>query len=670
MENRGNRMRARGLFALCVGLLLLLGGCGGQTGGFPSGLGGGLVNGAKRSVFILFGASPASGPAAHRSNMLASSRAQVGGTPIPLLPPIGATKAYVGIQGAGYQGSDISFKPVIFANNPLMTYSAAVTVAANSTVQTLDNLTGLAAGTWLQFIPSGSDDGLRIITAVNGASVTLSATISTTVGERVTAGKYIEQKVPTGTKDIDDPNDTGDFARLFNMGTTRRIFVEYQDDTGHGLGFATFTIKPDPTTGASPTLYLNQADRVADAQPDLTAHEGRLVRLPIDVQNLPLVTPAAVGLGPSVDLAKSIVFTISETGTAGDGLAPNTFTQVLNTQLSDYTDVRTLKEQGVLVADRGFPFQLVVEAHAGSDGQGALVAWTGGDSSGNPSPIDLGVLPLQVQPQNVSLQRSPGLLLATTTSPFLLTVGQVSPITAILVDVNGNQSAFKFPGQTLKTVLQDPVPILAPQNARALTYQIIASGLASVTLTLRAEPDQSDPYFCSTGPVPIQSFSNTYTLVISNYQVNPITISRTIDTSIPFAHLDLALVNQDGSSFPLPRPFNVDSWYTSFNSHVTIQATADLTGDTTKPNLTDRRPRWLAAEGQVDSAGRTTSDSQLIFRAIGVSISPSNPNYSSANVLDKDLPLTIVYTGFGAPTEIDIPVNLHAIGGSAGGGVH
>ena len=667
--------------------LFIIGGCGGSSGGFPSGLGGGLVNGAKRSVFVFFGPLPASNtPANQRLHGIV--RATSGPSyPIALLPPPGATKAYLSIQGAGYLGSNIYLKPVLFPNSatpnptgdlstaPLMTFSASVTNGATSATQTLSNVTGLSKGCWLQF---GSDSVWhQIVQTVNGTSVTLDSAITTTTGENVVAGSYVQINVPTKTADpLDSDTDPGVQPSLFNMGFTRLILVDYQDDSGHELGVATFSINPDPPTGGTPLLYLNDHNKIPTSPPpDLTAHVGRLVEVPVNLDGLPQVTPAdpAIGLNnPRTDLARSVVITIAETN-VDPNLTPNTFTQTFDLTPQSYTGNRTIQTLPVLVADRGFVFSLSADVHAGEDGNGVIVA------SGTNA--DIGTLPQQIAPYSLTVSMAAGLHLAMAANPLLLTAGQTVALTGFLVDADGNESAFQSPpGQALNLVIDsDPTPILTPPSTQAeeqaMKYQVLTSGLATVHMTTFAEPDTSGPYPLATGPVQIQAFSNQFTLGIGNlgtYLIPPsgaVQVPYTVDLHVPFVHLDLALLNRDGSSFLLPRPYDdptPTSWWAINATSVTVVPT--YPDDPDYPNLTPqsaggRRPNWLELEGVgPDPNGLTTNDGQLIFRAKGVS------DNSSASVLDHDLPLTIQYSGYGVGSAT-VQVTLHAFGGSGNGGI-
>jgi len=665
-------------------------GCGGSSGGFPSGLGGGLVDGAKRSVFVFFGSLPSTGSPPRVGRV--SSRSTSGpGAPNALLPPPGATKAYVSIQGAGYLGSNIYLKPVLFPNSqtanpngdlttsPLMTFSATVTTGANSTTQTLSTVAGLAKGDWLQFGQETTWHKIVQTVNVNSSSVILDSAVNTTASESVVAGAYVQINVPTHKTDtLDSDTDPGVQPSLFNMGFTRLVLVDYQDDSGHELGVATFSINPDPPTGGTPLLYLNDNTKIpTNPPPDLTAHEGRLVEVPVSLSGLPQVTPADPALGltsPRADLAQSVVITLTETN-VDPNLTANTFSQTFDITPSMYTGNRALQTVPVLVADRGFLFSLTAEVHAALDGNGVVVA------SGTNS--DIGTLPLQVQPYSLGVNMSQGLHLAMAANPLLLTAGQTVALTAFLVDGDGNETPFQRPpGQALNlTIDSDPTPILSPPvthaDQRAMDYQVLTSGLATIHVTTFAEPITAPPgpYPLATGPVQIQAFSNQWTVGIGNlssYLIPPsgaVQIPYALDLQVPFVHLDLALLNHDGSSFVLPRPYDdvsPTSWWAINATSMTVDATHP--NDPSYPNLTPqsmggRRPNWLELEGVgPDPNGLITNDTQLIFRATGVS------NNASPSVLDHDLPITIQYSGYGVGSAT-IPVILHAFGGSGGGGI-
>jgi len=84
---------------LAVGLMVL--GCGGETGGFASGVGGTLVDGAQRHTAI-------------RIEWVGSSSVAKAtqGEAKPVFAPVDAETAVVQMPGAGYQGSDVTFDAV------------------------------------------------------------------------------------------------------------------------------------------------------------------------------------------------------------------------------------------------------------------------------------------------------------------------------------------------------------------------------------------------------------------------------------------------------------------------------------------------------------------------------------------------------------------------------
>jgi hypothetical protein len=505
----------RSKVALCVAAvgvtifasIFTLVGCGGQVGGFPSGLGGSLVDGKIHPATIPFGASVNPGRT----------------SPTIEVPPA-ARYAFVTIQGVGYLGSAVTFKPILLVGN----------------TNYIPNLT--LPGNWPLKVPDKNESRL--------------VPWDTSIGPN--PGEF--------TKEGTDP-------KLFNLGDPtqphqpykKRVFIEWFTDCrtpaggpytdfdkahqGNSLGVSTFEIDSSAALPAKSTLQLNPVG-------DVTFGNGTLSHFTINVESVPRLlggtTPAIL---KSVNVAVTDTFDAQTFDNTVDITGPSNYRSGSDTDLAPID---------VTFIDKGNPFTFKATLYASVQGTGAVI---GRETGAATSAVDGYHLPMgpdvathfEANPSQVTLKPS-----------------QLVTLVASLVDENGASSPITAPAVAFATQSSDNVghPFANyVQNLGGGVFRGIANNPSGVTLSvsMSTTTETTAPpggyNFQTTTPVPFNVIEGVDGLTVLNatrFESGEAVfeLPRTSDITTGATQIQLAAVDRFGNRVALPTNYNVDPFYT------------------------------------------------------------------------------------------------------------
>lgn len=350
---KGIKMRQAFLLAVLF-MLLGLFGCGGQSGGFPTGLGDGLIEDAKKSVVLhmRWQTNPQTGVPSNRNGATDNSDALANGQDgadvlganlSRVIAPVGATDAWVTLQGAGLGGSNVSFfvsSHKSFRDGGTSEYTGVV-----------------ADGAMSQYV---KDSGVPVTSAGATNKSDLRNSIYQFTVPVFRAGDV------TVIVQFFSRDEGSSAARFGDLARIPRDKVK---------GVATFVSK-FPTTNRFSILK-----GVAEDQ-DLEAR-GKVIRANVTVTGLPPTD--------ALNLGKSVSVQAVETG---GGTAP-TFIAYQNRTAPSQTPTENKLE--FLIVDRQQPFKFTARLHSGTDATGLVLK---SDVVSQAVPLNADEVNLQIEPKD------------------------------------------------------------------------------------------------------------------------------------------------------------------------------------------------------------------------------------------------------------------------------